>query len=788
MKYIVTLLLVAVTLAATAQKGQTQTVHGIIMDKASEAPLVGANIVLVGSNPPLGTATNEKGYYELQGVPVGRRTFVVSYLGYNTGTMSEVLVESGKEVILDISLEEKVNNIKEVTISDNKKERPINEFSTVSARSFSMEEVTRYSGGRNDVGRLVSNFAGVSTSSDSRNDIIVRGNSPSGVLWMLEGVPIPNPNHFSTLGTTGGPVSALNTNLIRNSDFMTGAFPAQYGNANSSVFDVGFRSGNKQKHEFLFELDLFSGFELMAEGPLSKKKGGSYIVSYRYSFAGIGAALGLPIGTKSTPQYQDLNFKIDLPDTKKAGHFSIFGLGAYSFINFLAKNFSSTDLFALPDQDTYPKSGTGILGVKHTINIGTKAYVRTTLAGTATASLYDQYNYLDSVTRQYTVNDKDMTYTVRLNSYYNEKFNSKLNFRAGATAEMYYLSSKLLTRDGYPDWVSVRDYKGTMALLQPYAQAQYKFNDKLTLTGGLHSQVLTLNGRWSLEPRAALAYYFLPGQSLTLAYGLHSQMQPLPVYFYKGRNADGSYDDSNQKLDFTRSHHIVLAYDVKFAHDWRIKVEPYIQFITGAPVSGTAPTFSELNSGANFVFPDQGFLTNTGVGRNMGVELTLEKFFSKGYYGLFTTSIFDSKYKGYDGVWRNTAFNNHYVFNLLAGKEFKVGKKKRNVVTTDFKFSTSGGKWYSPIDTTASRAAGKEVRDETQAYSKQYSPYLRLDVKVGYRFNANKKKVSHSFYLDFQNVTFQQNVFVEQYNKVTNSINTIYQIGFFPDVMYKIQF
>jgi hypothetical protein len=364
MKYLITLLLIAVTLGATAQKGQTQTIHGIITDKASEAPLVGANIVLVGSNPPLGAANDDKGYYVLQGVPVGRRTFVVSYLGYNSSTISEVLVESGKEVILDVSMEEKVNNIKEVTISDNKKERPINEFSTVSARSFSMEEVTRYSGGRNDVGRLVSNFAGVSTSSDSRNDIIVRGNSPSGVLWMLEGVPIPNPNHFSTLGTTGGPVSALNTNLIRNSDFMTGAFPAQYGNANSSVFDVGFRSGNKEKHEFLFELDLFSGFELMAEGPLSKKKGGSYAVSYRYSFAGIGAALGLPIGTKSTPQYQDLNFKIDLPDTKKAGHFSIFGLGAYSFINFLAKNFSSTDLFALPDQDTYPKSGTGMYVVK----------------------------------------------------------------------------------------------------------------------------------------------------------------------------------------------------------------------------------------------------------------------------------------------------------------------------------------------------------------------------------------------------------------------------------------
>ena len=773
---------------AWRQKGQTQTVHGTILDKASESPLVGATILVVGTNPPIATSTDDKGYFELKDVPVGRKTFVVSYTGYNSATLPEVLVESGKEVVLDVSLEEKVTNIKEVTISDTKKDRPINEFSSVSARSFSMEEVTRYSGGRNDVGRLVSNYAGVSTSSDSRNDIIVRGNSPSGVLWMLEGVPIPNPNHFSTLGTTGGPVSALNTNLLRNSDFMTGAFPAQYGNANSSVFDIGFRSGNKEKHEFLFQLDIFSGLEAMAEGPLSKKHGGSYIVAYRYSFAGIGAAMGLPIGTKSSPQYQDLNFKIDLPDTKKAGRFTIFGLGAYSFINFLSKNFDNSDLFALPDQDSYPKSATGVLGLRHSINISTRSYIKTTLATTTTLSIYDQYNYTDSVTRKYVVDNKDLTQTVRLHSYYNEKFNSKLTLRTGLTAELYYLSSKLSSRDGYPDWIQVRNYKGTIGLIQPYAQVQYKLNEKLVFTGGLHSQVLTMNGKWSLEPRASLAYNMAQGQTLTLAYGWHSQMQPLPVYFYKARNADGSYDDSNLKLDFTRSHHIVLAYDLKFAHDWRIKLEPYIQFITGAPVEKTPSSFSELNSGANFVFPDVGYLTSTGVGRNMGIELTLEKFFSKGYYGLFTTSIFDSKYKGSDGLWRNTAFNNHYVFNLLAGKEFRVGKARRNVITTDFKFSVSGGKWYSPIDTAASRAARQEMRDETRAYSREYPYYLRLDLKVGYRFNAKKKKVSHSFYLDFQNVTFRKNVFVERYSKVTNTVNTVYQIGFFPDVMYKIQF
>jgi hypothetical protein len=327
-----------------------------------------------------------------------------------------------------------------------------------------------------------------------------------------------------------------------------------------------------------------------------------------------------------------------------------------------------------------------------------------------------------------------------------------------------------------------------LALLQPYAQVQYKFTDQFTLNAGLHGSYLTFNNSWSVEPRASLAYNFLPGQTLTVAYGWHSQMQPLPVYFYKARKADGTYDDSNRNLDFTRSHHIVLAYDAKFAKDWRVKIEPYVQFLNGAAVDRTPSNFSMLNAGADFVFPDKGFLDNKGVGRNFGVEFTLEKFFSKGYYGLLTASVFDSKYKGSDNVWRNTTFNNRYVLNFLAGKEFKVGKDKRHALTTDVKFTTSGGRWYTPIDAEASKLAGKEVLLENQAYTKQYPYYLRLDLKFGFRLNSKKKKISNSFYVDFQNLTFQKNVFESRYNPRTQQVNTVYQNSFFPDVMYRITF
>lgn len=787
--YFLFLVSVLVSTASFAQTKQTQVVRGTIIDKANEQPLIGANIILVGSNPLLGTTTDENGKFELPNVPIGRQSFTVQYIGYKPTGVSEILVTAGKQVLLDISLEENVSNIKEVTVTaDTKKDRPQNEFSAVSARTFSLEEVNRFSGGRNDVGRLVSSFAGVATSNDSRNDIVVRGNSPSGVLWRLEGVPIPNPNHFATLGTSGGPVSALNTNLLRNSDFMTGAFAAEYGNANASVFDLGFRSGNSQKHEFLAQLNVFSGFEFMGEGPVNKAKDGSYVVSARYSFAGIGAAIGIPIGTAAAPNYTDLSFKIDLPKTKKAGKFSLFGIGAYSFIDFIGKKLTDEDLFADPYSDRYARSAFGVLGLKHSINIGQNAYVKTTISATLENARFDQYDFPDSINRKYVTKVRDYTGAIRLNSYYNQKFNAKLTLRSGLTAEVFYLNNKSDTRENLPDWIKVRNFNGALALLQPYAQVQYKFTDQFTLNAGLHGSYLTFNNSWSVEPRASLAYNFLPGQTLTVAYGWHSQMQPLPVYFYKARKADGTYDDSNRNLDFTRSHHIVLAYDAKFAKDWRVKIEPYVQFLNGAAVDRTPSNFSMLNAGADFVFPDKGFLDNKGVGRNFGVEFTLEKFFSKGYYGLLTASVFDSKYKGSDNVWRNTTFNNRYVLNFLAGKEFKVGKDKRHALTTDVKFTTSGGRWYTPIDAEASKLAGKEVLLENQAYTKQYPYYLRLDLKFGFRLNSKKKKISNSFYVDFQNLTFQKNVFESRYNPRTQQVNTVYQNSFFPDVMYRITF
>lgn len=774
----------------------TQVVKGTIIDQQSELPLIGVAIELISVEPIRGEVTDIDGQFILQNVPVGRQAFRVSYLGYNTITIPNVVVTAGKEVILDITLEESVIAMNEVVITaEVEKDRTNNEMATISARTFNLEEVTRYSGGRNDVARLAGNFAGVSVADDSRNDIVIRGNSPTGVLWRLEGIPIPNPNHFATFGTTGGPVSALNPNLLKNSDFLTSAFPAEYGNALAGVFDIGFRSGNKDNYEFTFQLAAFSGFEGMVEGPLSKNHKSSFLVSYRHAFTEVADAVGIPVGTNATPRYKDLSFKVDFANGK-AGKFSIFGIGGLSNINFLGEEIDETDLFADPNEDAYVDSKLGILGIRHNIIVGNNAYIRTVISGATSQLQYQEDALLADGGKLRVTNVNDISSTYSLSSYWNKKFNARFTLRAGILAQYFDVDTQVDDRDnepdrdgdGIPDWVIVRDFEGGMSLLQAYTQGQYRIGENWTLNAGLHAQYLDINNTYAIEPRVAINWQFIPNHRLSLGYGLHHQMQPLPMFFFEEEVSPGVYERSNLDLDFTRSNHFVLGYDIKLGTAWRTKVEAYYQAIDQVPVNSTPTSFSILNAGADFVFPDEGSLVNEGTGTNYGVELTVEKFFSQGFYGLLTGSLFNSKYKGSDGIERNTAFNNGYILNLLAGKEFKIGKAKRNAFTIDFKLTNAGGRYYTPVDLEASRIAQEEVLQEENAFSERYDPYFRLDLKFGIRLNSKTRKFSQQFFLDFQNVTNNENIFVRRYNQLTNEVNDVFQSGFFPDILYRIQF
>ena len=797
MRQLITTIFVLILTIYQLKAQSTQTVRGTVKDLQSEIPLIGATIQLMDTEKNMGTTTDENGYFVLENVPIGRQAFSVSYLGYESVTLPNVLINTGKEVVLDILLQESLNELEEVVVVGKvDKDVAKNELATISARQFNLEEVNRYSGGRNDVARLVSNFAGVSTADDSRNDIVIRGNSPTGVLWRIEGIPVPNPNHFSTLGTTGGPVSALNPNLLSNSDFLTGAFPAEYGNALGGVFDIGFRNGNADQSEFTLQASAFSGFEALAEGPVFKNTRGSYLVGVRYSLVSIfGAA-----GTGALPNYSDISFRINSGNTK-AGQFTLFGIGGTSDIDFLHDETDEDDLFANPDEDAFAESRVGVLGLKHNLIIGKSAYLRTIIAGSFASNDFNQDRYFnldtpEEFTAPYAAFENQES-RLSFSTFLNKKFSAKATARIGLLVESF--NYDLLGKDaemgpdsnddGVRELETLYEFDEGTSLIQPFVQTQVRLNEAWTLNLGLHAQYLTLNESFVVEPRAAINWAFAPRQKLSLGYGLHSQNQPLPIQLATSFDENGRPVRTNEDLDFTQSNHFVLGYDYRFAPDWRLKIEGYFQDISNVPVDSFSSSFSLLNIGDDFGFPTGTFnLQNEGTGSNMGVELTIEKFFSKGYYGLLTASLYESNYKGSDGVERSTAFNNTYVLNILAGREWRIGQQKKNLFSVDTKLTSAGGRRYTPIDLAASNEAGFEVEFEELAFSERYDPYFRWDVKLGIQLNSLKKKVSHRFYLDLQNVLNTENVFVRRYNRQTNVVNEVNQIGFFPDFLYRLQF
>ena len=787
-KYILIVLLFIVQFSFAQNKDNKQNIRGVVSDKLSQSTIPGAIVQILDSVQKKATQTDAIGNYVLANVAPGRYEIKISFMGYKDVIVPNVVVASGKETILDIPMEEEIKLLNEVVIRDNSKDKTINSLSSISSRMFSMEEVNRYAGGRSDPARLAANFAGVNAPDDSRNDIVIRGNSPVGVLWRIDGMDVTNPNHFASIGTTGGAVSALNPNMLKSSDFLTSAFPAEYGNATAGVFDLSFRNGNTQKRETSVQLGLITGIEAMTEGPLSKKNGASYLVGYRYSLAGIAQAVGINIGTQSTPTYQDLSFNITSGDTK-AGRFTLFGILAGSTIGIESAKPNSGTMYGNGNKVDF-NSKIGIGGIKYFKQINTKSFITSTLGINYSRSY--QLNYaFDSSGNSYSKEDNKSSKTgYEFITNYNLKMNSRLFLKIGVQAE--YMNLYLFDRNrrrATDDWTQIWDYNSYTTLAQAYAHLKYNISKKITMNIGVHAQEFFLNNSYAIEPRFGLKYEINNKNSLSFGYGLHSQMQPLNVYFLQTSNADGSYNYTNKKLDFTKSHHFVLGYDLQPFKDWRLKLEVYYQYLYDVPVNTYSSSYSMLNTGASFKTDLEDSLTNSGKGKNYGIELTIEKFFSRGYYGLFTASVYQSKYTASDGVERNTAFNGQYVFNLLAGKEWKLGAAKRNAITTDIKATYAGGRTYTPIDMDASNMVHHEVsKGDDYVFTSHYPNYFRLDFKLGYTLNSKRKKLSQSISLDLQNITNNKNVFSQSYDDRRQVINTTYQLGFFPNFIYKIQF
>jgi hypothetical protein len=766
-------------------------IKGRVVEKNTEIPIAGAIITINDSTSQQlkGTTSDIDGYFRLTNNSTERVNIRVSFMGYKPVKLDNIQLRSGKELMLNIELEESITEIKAIAIVL-RKDKPINDMATVSARAFTIEETERFAGSLGVPARMATNYAGVFTAGDQRNDIIIRGNSPTGLLWQLEDVPIPSPNHFSVFGTTGGPISMINNNLLARSDFFTSAFPSEFGNATSGVFDLKMRNGNFEKNEFLLQAG-FNGFEGGAEGPISRKNKSSYIVNARYSMLGLVQDL---LYVDGLPKYEDLSFKLNFP--LKSGKVSIFGLGGLSDISIKEDDYPREDAINKFELKNVNNSKTGVLGVNylHNFNSG-----KTTLKTAIAVSAQNTGEDVDSTMNKKTyMNLDDNSYSqneLTLTSKLTRKLNTKNTVSLGLVLQNMSFESERMTSD-YDNLKIVIDKpystsSKSMVLSQLYTQWKHNFSDYFFINAGVNANYFFFNNTSAIDPRIGLSWQVNEKNNVGFGYGLHSQIQPLNVYFIQskiGIDSTGKqvYADlkSNKNLDFTKSNQFALSHNYSFNSNLRLKTEIYFQYLYNVPVKTQKGYFSMINAGAAQSVPEEDSLINKGYGRNYGIELTFEKFLSQNYYFLITTSLFDSRYKGADKIWRNTTYNGNYILNVLGGYELEI--KKNIVLNTNLRTVFAGGRRLIPYDLQRSIEENGTHYMYDHAYEKQAKSYFRMDIRIGLIFQ--RPHATHEFAFDMSNITNHKNVYRERYDEFSKKPKISYMQGIFPMGLYRLNF
>lgn len=741
-----------------------QLIRGQVIDRDSRQPLPGATVRILELLPQIGAATDADGFFELQNVPVGRHRIEVSFIGYESILTDNLLVNAAKQVNLAIELTESAskNTNPEVVISARKQgNAPLNELAVVSTRSFSVDETQRYAASANDPGRMAQGFPGVQPSRDSRSDIIVRGNSAVGLAWRLEGVDIPNPNHFARIGTSGGGITVFSTSLLGQSDFSTGAFPAEYGNATAGIFDIHFRKGNAERREFTFKAGLL-GLDFSTEGPFKKGSRASYLVNYRYSTLGILNKMGIHlVGPRTDNTFQDVSLNLYFPSKNNRHQLNFWAIGGGS--NEFYKTAELADWKRFDDWHQYDfQTKMGAIGLSHTMLLGDDAYVKTSWALMG-QQIDFQDDTLDAQLRAGKYNDENyLDRRLTLATVYSKKFSPKISLKTGWQASRISFDlNRWGLETGGPRYDINSDFLENEAhfLLEPWVNLRIRPTEKLTLNLGVHATIFTINSESkSLEPRVGLAFQVADNQRVSVGYGLHSRALPLGTYAQQFLvTEDGVHffeSPENADLPLMKAHHFVVGYDLNLGGGFKIHPEIYWQKLFDVPVSSTpGDPWSMLNTISDF--PNRR-LVSEGTGQNFGLDLSIEKAFERSLFLLFSTSIFKSEYTDFDKKTHPTAFDSGLSASMMGGKEWAFGKN--SVFQTGWKIVFNGGQRLTPLlpGAPVSRYSKQPPLDPARPFSEKVSPYFRPDLRLAWRKNG--AKTAWQLGLDIQNVISRRNI------------------------------
>ncbi len=724
----------------------TQTIRGTVVDVDTREPLIGANVYVADvEDTNIGTVTDIDGKFILNNVPVGRRTIKCGYVGYTEFIRDNIQVNSAKEYILDIELKEGIQAA-EVVVKAYTRNDAVNELAVMSVRRLDPEELQYHAATANDPSRLVMGFPGVQPSRDTRADVVIRGNSSAGLLWRLNGIDIPNPNHFARRGTSGGGITIFSASMLGSSDFSVGAFPAEYGNAFSGVFDMNFRNGNMYNREHTFKAGLL-GLDIASEGPIKKEKS-SYLANFRYSTLGILNQMGIHlVGPRTDNNFYDLSF--NLHHKGKKANFNLWGMAGNSIEYFRpAEGDEPREIF--DDSYTYNfATNVGALGASMNYIIDSKSYIRVNAAIMGQRVVISDDTLNTAGTETATLNYDDYTNNrISLSTFYKRTFSPKLNMKVGGLVSN--LGYKFILREWDFDAQQQNEIinnDGNTLLAQPYLQFSYRPTEKLTLNAGVHSIFLALNNTNSIEPRASLKYQFNEKASFALAYGLHGRMLPLGTYFTE---VNGQMP--NADLEMIKAHHFVAAYDQTLGDNYRIHLETYYQTLNNVPVN-TAEKYWMLNDIQGFATEA---LVNEGTGQNVGLDLYLERFFSEGLFFVVSGSVFNSTFQlPNDATVYNTRYNSRVAGTFTGGKMFQLNEN--TTLETGMKLLFNGGMPITPLLAGSENADGFEpVLDHSQPFSDKIDPYFRPDVRIALR--KNRKNFAYWLALDIQNVINRRNM------------------------------
>ncbi|MGK0363770.1 MAG: hypothetical protein ACI85O_000823 [Saprospiraceae bacterium] len=757
-----------------------QNIRGEVHDVITAEPYAGVSLFLLASDAEsiAEVLSDEKGNFIFKNIPIGRYQMRVEYVGYQSIIVSEVLVRGGKETILKILLEEN-NSFDLETITVKGTREAISH--PVSIHTLTIEETLRFPATYFDPARLAITLPGVVNTNDQSNGLSIRGHSPNALSWRLEGAEIVNPNHTPNAGTasdrvtlTGGGVNMLSAQMLGNTTFLTGAFPSDYGNALGAVMDMNLREGNRKEHEFTAQIGLI-GIDLAAEGPFGKNKNSGFSANYRYSTVGLLSQLGVDLGDEEI-SFQDLAFKADFLN-KKGGKLSLFAIIGTSKNLFAAQRDSSAWEFQKDRFDIKFKSTTAIEGISYEQSIGDKSYWKTSFVYSGTNNTRTAERLADDFSTTLLENDVITYQKAALHSVFSHKLSASNHLKFGLDATVHTFD---LTSEDF-QIMQFSGGRGQGILWQPYAQFNSRLSSKLSADIGLHVSVFGFNNTKSIEPRAALKYQLNEKNRLGFAYGLHSQMQLPQLYLAQTTNEEVD----NQDLELTKAHHFVLSYNFQAKSGDNITVEAYYQklFDIPEPFLGGSD-FSALNLVENFTNEP---LQSTGSGRNVGLEVSWQKYFTGKFYYLINTSVYDAKYTDVNGNENNTRYNGNYIFNATGGKEWtKLKGEKAKTFGVNIRVSYAGGFRYTPIDIAASLLTGATILQNDNPFSEQFASYFKTDARLYWK--KSKAGRSTVWALDLQNLTNQENAAFRYFDTEKGEIVTKNQLGLLPILSWKIEF